>query len=479
MAESLKNKTVKGVFWSSVDRFSGQAIHFVVLLVLARLLSPKDYGLIGMLVVFIAIAQSLIDSGFSEALIRKKDRTEIDNSSVFYFNVVMSSFLYIILFIFAPYVAEFYNEPQLTNLMRVLCFVVIINSFGMVQRALYTAVVNFKTQAKATFSSATIAGICGICFALLGYGVWSLVFQQIIGAILMVFFLWFFSSWRPQLCFSMKSIRELFAFGSKMMISSLINTISGNIYQLVVGKIFSAVKLGHYSQAAHITQMPSANISRIMDRVTYPILCNLQDDDERLAFNYRKLLRMSVFVIFPMMCLLAALSVPLVEIVIGEKWHYAALLIVPLCFSWMWHPVHSINLNLLKVKGRSDLFLRLEIIKDTLGLIVLAVGIPFGLMVMCYLQILTSMIALTINTYYTGKLIRVGFFMQMRDLLPVLSMSLLMFLVVFLTTKIIVNQYIELILGVVIGFVLYFGGARLLHFKEVSYLQELINKDKK
>ena len=260
------------------------------------------------------------------------------------------------------------------------------------------------------------------------------------------------------------------------MISSLINTISGNIYQLVVGKISSAVKLGHYSQAAHITQMPSANISRIMDRVTYPILCNLQDDNERLALNYRKLLRMSVFVIFPMMCLLAALSVPLVEIVIGEKWHYAALLIVPLCFSWMWHPVHSINLNLLKVKGRSDLFLRLEIIKDSLGLIVLVMGVPFGLMVMCYLQILTSLIALVINTYYTGKLIHVGFFMQMCDLLPVLSMSLLMFLVVFLTTKTIDNQYIELILGVGIGFVFYFGGARLLHFKEVSYLQELIKK---
>lgn len=476
MSDSLKNKAVKGVFWSGLDRFSGQAVHLLVLLVIARILSPKDFGLVGMMTVFIAISQALVDGGFTEALIRKQNRTNTDSCSVFYFNIVLSCLTYLILFAIAPYVANFYNEPQLTKLMRVLCLVIIINSFGMIQRALYVADVNFKVLAKATFGSAVLSGICGVILALYGCAVWSLVFQQIINAVLTACFLWGFSSWRPSRVFSLQSIKELFTFGSKMMISSLINTISGNIYQLVVGKISSAVKLGHYSQAAHITQMPSANISRIMDRVTYPILCNLQDDNERLALNYRKLLRMSVFVIFPMMCLLAALSVPLVEIVIGEKWHYAALLIVPLCFSWMWHPVHSINLNLLKVKGRSDLFLRLEIIKDSLGLIVLVMGVPFGLMVMCYLQILTSLIALVINTYYTGKLIHVGFFMQMCDLLPVLSMSLLMFLVVFLTTKTIDNQYIELILGVGIGFVFYFGGARLLHFKEVSYLQELIKK---
>ena len=478
MSESLKNKAIKGVFWSGLDRFSGQAVHLLVLLVIARILSPKDFGLVGMLTVFIAISQALVDGGFTEALIRKQDRTNADSCSVFYFNIVLSCLTYLILFAIAPYVADFYNEPQLTKLMRVLCLVIIINSFGMIQRALYVADVNFKVLAKATFGSAVLSGIAGVIFALSGCGVWSLVFQQIISAILTASFLWGFSSWRPSKVFSLQSIKELFTFGSKMMISSLINTIFSNIYQLAIGKFFSAEKLGHYSQAAHITQLPSANISRIMDRVTYPVLCNLQNDEVRLATNYRKLLRMSVFVIFPMMCMLAALSVPLVEIVIGEKWHFAALLIVPLCFSWMWHPVHSINLNLLKVKGRSDLFLRLEIIKDSLGLIVLAVGIPFGLMVMCYLQILTSLIALIINTYYTGKLIGVGFLMQMRDLLPVLSMSFLMFLVVFLFTKCIDNQYLQILIGVVVGFILYYGGTRLCKFKEIIYLQEIVNKRK-
>lgn len=476
MSDSLKNKAVKGVFWSGLDRFSGQAVHLLVLLVIARILSPKDFGLVGMMTVFIAISQALVDGGFTEALIRKQNRTNTDSCSVFYFNIVLSCLTYLILFAIAPYVANFYNEPQLTKLMRVLCLVIIINSFGMIQRALYVADVNFKVLAKATFGSAVLSGICGVILALYGCAVWSLVFQQIINAVLTACFLWSFSSWRPSRVFSMQSIKELFTFGSKMMVSSLINTISSNIYQLVVGKFFSAVKLGHYTQAAHITQMPSANISRIMDRVIYPVLCNLQDDDKRLATNYRKLLRMSVFVIFPMMCMLAALSVPVVEIVIGEKWHFAALLIVPLCFSWMWHPVHSINLNLLKVKGRSDLFLRLEIIKDTLGFIVLVLGIPFGLMVMCYLQILTSIIALIINTYYTGKLINVGFLKQMQDLLPVLSISLTMFAVVFLLTKCVDNQFFQIVLGLIIGISLYLGIASVFKFKEFTYLKEIVQK---
>lgn len=476
MAESLKNKTIKGVFWSGIDRFSGQAIHLLVLLVIARLLTPKDFGLVGMMTVFIAISQALVDGGFTEALIRKQNRTNIDSCSVFYFNIALSCFVYLILYLIAPYVADFYDEPQLTKLMRVLCLVVIINSFGMIQRALYTADVNFKILAKTTFIAAVLSGLAGIFFAFSEFGVWSLVFQQIISAVLWVCFLWFFSSWRPSRMFSFHSIRELFAFGSKMMISSLINTIYSNIYQLAIGKFFSAEKLGHYTQASHITQLPSANISRIMDRVTYPVLCNLQDDDERLAVNYRRLLRMSVFVIFPIMCLLAALSVPLVEIAIGEKWHFAALLIAPLCFSWMWHPVHSINLNLLKVKGRSDLFLRLEIIKDALGIIVLALGIPFGLIVMCYLQILTSIIALIINTYYTGKLINVGFIMQMRDLLPVLSLSLTMFALVFLFINCLENQYLQIALGLIIGLILYFGIAILLRFKEIAYLKEIVHR---
>ena len=435
MAEqSLKDKTVKGVVWSSVERFSVQGVQFLVMLVIARLLDPKDFGLIGMLAIFLAVAQSLIDSGFSQALIRKQDRTEVDNSTVFYFNIVVSAVLYLILYAIAPWVAGFYNEPQLCSLMRVLCLIIIIISFAVVQRALYTASINFKTQAKASFIAAIISGVVGVWLAYNGYGVWTLVWQQLLNAGVNTLLLWVYSNWYPRWQYSWKSFRQLFSFGSKLLVSGLIDTLFTNIYLLVIGKIFNAASLGYYTQADRFTKLPSSNITGILQRVTYPVLCSIQDDDERLREDYRKLLRLSAFIIFPMMCLLAGVAYPLVELLIGEKWRFAATLIIPLSFTMMWWPIHAINLNLLQVKGRSDLFLRLEIIKKIIGVTVLVLSIPFGLLFMCYAGIATSIICLVINTYYTGKLIQVGFFMQMKDLSGSLIVSMAIFVAAYFLT---------------------------------------------
>ena len=474
MDNSLKNRTAKGVIWSGVERFSVQGVQFFVLLVIARLLEPKDFGLIGMLTIFLAVAQSLIDSGFSQALIRKQNRTEVDNSTVFYFNTVVSAILYLILYAIAPWVAGFYNEPQLCSLMRVLCLIIIINSFAVVQRALYTASINFKTQAKASFLAAIISGVVGVWLAYNGHGVWTLVWQQLLNASVNTLLLWLYSNWYPKLVYSWHSFRHLFSFGSKLLASGLIDTLYTNIYFMVIGKIFSASSLGFYTQADRITKLPSSNVTGILQRVTYPVLCSIQDDDERLRTDYRKLLKLSAFVVFPLMCLLAGIAYPIVDLLLGEKWRSAATLIIPLSFTMMWYPIHAINLNLLQVKGRSDLFLRLEIIKKTIGVSVLVMSIPFGLLFMCYAGIVTSIICLIINTYYTGKLIQVGFLIQMKDLMGILISSLVVFATSFLVCYYFISNLLCVILAGIVGAAIFALLSYLFNRDEMKYLISFI-----
>lgn len=472
----LKQKTVKGTVWSAVERFSVQGVQFIVMIVMARILTPEDYGLVGMLAIFLAVSQSLIDSGFSQALIRKMDRTEIDNCTVFYFNIVVGLVLYLTLYFLAPLVAKFYDAPAITSIMRVICISVIINSLVVVQRALYTVNIDFKTQAKASLSAAIVSGIIGITMAYKGFGVWSIVTQQLTNLGINAGLLWLFSKWRPRLLYSWKSFRELFSFGSKLMLSGLLDTLYKNIYTLVIGKVFNASSLGHYTRAHQFADFPSSNLTGIMQRVTYPVLCNIQEDDERLKNVYRRFLKLSAFIIFPLMLGLSAVSEPFVEIFIGRQWSYCSSLLQILCFSMMWFPIHAINLNLLQVKGRSDLFLRLEIIKKTIGVTILCVTIPMGLTVMCFGQIVSSIIALTVNTYYTGKLIGVGFFKQMKDLLPTTLLSLVMFAIVFTVVHLIDDIYLQLLCGIIVGIVIYISASILFRFKEIEELKSLITR---
>lgn len=477
MAESLKNKTVKGTIWSFAERFSAQGIHFLVMIIIARRLSPKEFGLIGMLAIFMAVAQSLIDSGFSQALIRKLDRSEKDKNTVFYFNVVISIILYLLFYLISPWVASFYNEPQLDEVMKVLCLVVIINSFAVVQRANYTIAIDFKTQTKATIIAAILSGVVGVYMAYNGYGVWALVYQQLVSAFANVFVLWIYSDWYPKLQYSWDSFKSMFGFGAKLMISGLLDTIYRNVYQIVIGKVFSAASLGYYTNAHKFSDFPSSNLTTVLQRVTYPILCTIQNEDERLAQTYRKFLRLSAFLVFPLMCGLAAVAYPLIDIVLGDQWHYAAALLIPICFQMMWYPIHSINLNLLQVKGRSDLFLRLEIIKKIIGVIILLCSLPFGLLVMCYTGILSSLISLGINTYYTGKLIKVGFLIQMRDVVPTLLLSLSIFIIVFGGTSLLqINEYYKLIIGGLFGILFFVIIAFSSKMKEIEYIKEIIRR---
>lgn len=476
MPENLGKKTVKGVMWSSVERFSMQGVHFFVTLILARMLTPDDFGLIGMLLVFIAISQSLIESGFSLALIRKQDRNDVDNSTVFYFSVITSLFVYLLFYAIAPWVSLFFHEPQLTELMRVLCVVIIFNSFSIIQRVLFTALIDFKTQAKATTIAAILSGIVGIVCAYKGAGVWALVIQYLANSFLNTVLLWYYSSWRPLLVFSWKSFKELYLFGFNLMLVGVLETLYQNSYQIFIGKFFSAASLGHFTQAKTIANFPSNNLSGVIGRVTYPIMSTIQDDNARLSEVYRRLARIIAFGVFPLMCGLAALSVPTIHFLIGSKWHFAAILMVPLSFSFMFYPIHAVNMNVLQVKGKSKLYLKSEIIKKVISIAFLVGTIPFGIVVMCYGRIVSSILTLLVNMFYTSREVKISLFTLIRDLLPTMALSFLMFGIVIFVTYGLENDYAQLCVGVFVGILFYFGGAYLFKIKELKYVYNLTKK---
>lgn len=472
MGENLKQKTFRGTVWSSVERFSVQGIAFVVMVIMARVLTPDDYGLVGMLTVFMAVSQSLIDSGFSQALIRKQDRSEIDNSTVFYFNIAVGTILYLILFLSAPLIAKFYDKPVLIQLTRLISLSVLVNSFVVVQRALLTVKIDFKTQAKASLAAAVLSGAVGITMAYKGFGVWSIVWYQITNPTTNAVLLWILSEWRPRLVYSWQSFKELFGFGSRLAASGIIDTLYRNIYLIVIGKVFNASDLGYYTRSQQFAEFPSSNVSGIIQRVTFPVLCTIQDDDERLRSVYRRFLRLAAFVVFPLMIGLAAVAHPFITLMLTDKWAFSAVLLQIICLNMMWYPIHAINLNLLQVKGRSDLFLKLEIWKKIIGVAILCVTVPMGLKAMCWGSLASSIISLIINTHYTGELINYGFLRQMCDLLPTLLYSFSMGVIVWIIVQFIPNDLLRLLVGVPVGILYYLLTARLTRSAD---LRELIS----
>jgi len=471
MSESLKTKTVNGLKWSAIERFSAQGVQFVIQIILARLLLPSDYGIIAMLTIFIAISQTFVDSGFSNALIRKLDRNEDDNTTAFLFNIGVGFIFYGILFFCSPLIAKFYDTPLLSPITKLLGLSVLFNSLCIVQQAILTIKLDFKTQTYVSLSSVIISGIIAIYLASIGFGAWALAWQVVISACLRALLLWILVKWRPKGRFTRKSFKSLFGFGSKLLASGLIDTIYKNIYLIVIGKVYDSKSLGFYSRAKGFTSYPSSSITSIIQRVTYPVLSKMQNEDERLRLNYRKILRLSAFIIFPLMIGLSAVADPLVRFLLTDKWENSIILLQILCFSMMWYPIHAINLNLLQVKGRSDLFLKLEIYKKILTTIMLLVTVPFGVKVMCYGQVLQSILSLFINTYYTGKLINVGFIKQMKDLFPIIVICLIMYALIMIMNSFISSNIVKITLDILLGMVVYVS---LSYFSKAGELKELI-----
>ena len=478
MAESLRGKTLKGMIWSFAENFSLQSIQFIIGILLARVLSPSDYGMVGMLAIFTAVAQTLINSGFSTALVRKTDRTQTDLSTTFYFNIVVGFVLYFILFFSGPLIAKFYDTPLLSDLIKVTAISLILNSLCIVQQALFSIKMDFKTQAKISVIGAIVTGAGGVTMAYTGFGVWAIVWPGVFGGAVRCILLWIWGKWRPTWEYSWASFKELFGFGSKLLASGLIDTIYNNIYPIIIGKKFSAADLGQYTRADGYANLPATTVTGVLGRVTFPLLCQIQNDDARLQSTYRQLIKLSAYVVFPIMIGLAALAKPLIIFIITAKWAECVPFLQILCFSLMWYPIHALNLNLLQVKGRSDLFLKLEIIKKILGVSVLIVAIPYGIMWMCIGKIITSIICLAINTYYTGKLINVGFFKQMGDLFPILILSISMGAIVYVINLFIGNMLLQIIIGLTIALLYYLSISYIIKSKELLYLLSLLKKNK-
>lgn len=474
--KSLKSKTTKGLLWSSIERFSNQGVQFLFSIVLARLLVPSDYGIVAMVAIFFMLAQCFIDSGFGSALVRKQDRTEADFNTCFYFNIVVGIVCYLLLFVCAPFIADFYNQPILSPIVRVSGLNVLFNSLCIVQGAQFTFKIDFKSTAKISFSCTIVSGIIGIALAYIGFGVWALVWQGVVSTFLKMVFYWIVAGWRPKWIFSWESFRYLFGYGSKLLTSYLIGTVYENVYPLVIGKFYTPAQLGNYSRALGWAQLPSSNITGILQRVTFPVLSEMQGDEERIAINYRRLIRLSAYIIFPLMIGLAVVASPLIRIVLTEKWDGCVLYLQIICLALMWYPVHAINLNLLEVKGRSDLFLRLEIIKRAVGVVIMIITIPMGVLAMCWGMVISSLISLFLNTHYTGKLIKVGYLVQMRDLLPILCVSCVMGGVSFLVVNSVSMEWLSLLLGVVVGGVLYLTLSYIFLRDEVDYIMSIIRK---
>ena len=458
MPDGLKSKTIHALFWSFFERIGQQGIHFIISIILARLLLPEQFGLIAMLAIFIAIAQSFIHSGFGQALIQKQDATHIDECSIFYFNILVSFLATGLLCLAAPWIAGFYNQPLLVLLTYALSLNLIINAFGLVQTTLLTKHIDFKTQLKVSVIATVISGTIGIAMALNGFGVWSLVAQSLSSNLFRTALLWFFNTWRPSLVFSFVSLRGMFAFGSRLLASGLIDTVFQNIYLVVIGKFFSPMTLGFYSRAKHLQQLPVANISGVVSRVTFPVFASVQNDKPRLKRGVRKALTMLEMINFPLMVGLAIVAKPLVLVLLTEKWISCVPYLQLLCAVGMLYPLHVINLNVLTAQGRSDLFFRLEILKKILIVIAIAVTYRWGIIAMIYGQIATSCFAYLLNSYYTGKMLDYPITEQIQDLIPSLTLASIMGGGIYaLKYAPIVNQSALLSVQIMTGIVLYAG----------------------
>lgn len=453
--KGLKEKTIHGFVWSGVDRLLTQGITFVIGLLVARLLTPQDYGLVAMLALFISLSNTFVDCGFSSALIRKTNRTGQEESTVFYTNIGIGAVAYVILYLTAPYIANYYDQPLLTDIARITGLSLLFNAVSVVQQAVLISRLDFKTQTRISVLTNLLSGGVGLTMAFGGMGVWSLVVQTVLASVFKSLFLWIFVKWVPKYRFSFQAFRELFAYSSRILLSGLLDTGYKNLYLLLIGKYYSAVKLGYYSRASQFAQFPSLNLMEIIQRVSLPALSAIKDDTQKQAQAYRKMLSVAAFITFPTMIWLTVAAAPLINVILTEKWMEAAALLQILSLAMMWYPIHAINLNLLQVKGRSDWFLRLEVIKKILSISILLLSLPFGLIAMCWGMVVSSVIALIINTHYTGKLIGLGFFAQMQDLLPILLRALFAGALSWLAIQWIEHPLIQIVLSLVVGIVFY------------------------
>lgn len=445
MSGRIINKTVKALFWSGIERLGFQGVNLVVRIVMARLLLPKDFGLVSMLVIFISISQAIIDGGFGQALIQKKNANKSDYSTIFYFNISLALVCYLLLFLAAPYIASFYNEIRLVNLTRVVGLNLIISGLGQIHYTILIKNIDFKIISKVRIVSVVFAGVIGIVIAFYGAGVWALVFFTICSNFIRTVLLWIFNNWRPEIVFNWNSLKQLFSYGSKLFLSAIIAVVFENIYSLIIGKFFSAKDLGYYSQAKTFQLVPVFTLSLIIENVIFPTFSKIQDDISALKRGFAKALQLQVFINFPLMLGLIVVAKPLIIVLLTDKWIETALYLQLLCISGLFYPMGVTNLNILKVIGRSDLYFKLTLFGKGLTVVSILIGLQWGIIGLIVGRILKSALSSLIIMVVAGRKIDYKLVEQLKDILPVFICSVIMAFLLYFIGIIVQSSFIYLL----------------------------------
>ena len=472
--ESLKRKSIIGTLWSFIETFSLKLIQFIINVIMARLLMPEDYGVITIVYTLIVISQVFIDGGFATTLIQDKHKSEKDYSTIFTFNVFVSILCYLLLFSIAPLLSEFYNTDIILPI-RVLSLNLILSAFVAIHRIKLTVAVNFKMLAKVNVISAAISGILGVWGAYNGYGVWALIFQYLSNGIVSSFLLIVVLKWKPICFFNPQSFKRLFPFGARLLLANLIDRIYMNLYPIFVGKLFSASSLGYYSRAEQFAALPANTCLDIFLRVTFPVMSSITDESQIVKI-YRKYVSLSSFLIFPVIFLVIVISKPLILILLTDKWETIILMLQILCVGFVFDHISAINRNLLYVKGRADLALKLEIIKKVIATLILFVSIPFGLIGLCIGKAIYGVLAMILNSWYTRSLINVSLGDQIKDFSPSLSIVIISALIAYIPVYTLNSSLKQFIVGCVVFMICFLCLSSVFKLKEYRYSMDILKQ---
>ncbi|MGI6047348.1 MAG: lipopolysaccharide biosynthesis protein [Petrimonas sp.] len=477
MSNSLQQRAVSSVYWTAIQQFGNQGIQFVVSIILARLLLPEEFGLIGMIYIFMGIGATLIDSGLGASIVRTTNPDQRDYSTVFFFNLFGSILIYGIMFVSAPLVAKFYGQESLIKIIRLYCLIFIFNAFSTIQLTRLQKSLNFKPETLSAIVSTVFSGVLGVYLAYSGYGVMSLVLMAITNSIVKATMLWVQTRWKPDWIFDKEKFKYHFGFGSRLMVSGILGTIYNNIYNVLIGKYFSTQQLGYYNRADTLILLPAGNIGTILGKVTYPLFAEVKDDEARLRNAYRKIMKMVIFIISPTLVFMGVLAEPLFRFMFTEKWLPAVPYFQILVLTGILYPIHVYNLNILQVKGRSDLLLKIEIIKKIIITIVVIISFQFGMIGLLWGMVFTSITSLFLNCHYSGKFLNYGLFKQINDMLPGILLSVIIGVVIYLIDSQVFNSnhdLIRLLVGVSLAILLYLAFAYLLKFEEPRNIKKLL-----
>ena len=470
---------ITNFFWRFLERCGAQGVTFIVSIVLARLLDPTVYGTVALVTIFTTIMQVFVDSGMGNALIQKKDADDLDFSSVFYFNMAMCSVLYLIMFFAAPLIASFYRMPELTAIVRVLSFVVVISGVKNVQQAYVSRHLMFKRFFFSTLGGTIGAAVIGIAMAYLGFGVWALVAQMLFNAAVDTTILWITVKWRPKKMFSFQRLKSLFSYGWKLLASSLIDTVYNDLRQLIIGKKDSSGDLAYYNQGKKFPQLIVTNINTSIDSVLLPTMSKAQDDMAAVRSMTRRAIKTSTFLMMPAMIGLAVCAEPLVQLILTEKWLPCVLFLRIFCITYAFYPIHTANLNAIKAMGRSDLFLKLEIIKKTVGIIAILITMWISVQAMAYSFLVTTILNQIINSWPNKKLLNYSYLEQVKDMMPQILLSLGMGAAIYAVSFLHLSASLTLLIQIPLGVLVYWSGSRIFHVESYTYIIEMVKNFKK